>query len=66
MPGIRMSSTIASGWPFASSARERLGAVGRQLDLVALELERAPERVAHGALVVHDQDLHDANCAESG
>ena len=42
----------------ASRAGERLAAVVRELDLVALELERAPQRLAHGALVVDDQDLH--------
>ena len=30
----------------------------RELDLVALELQRAAKRVAHGRLVVDDQDPH--------
>jgi len=37
---------------------ERSLAVVGQRDLVALELERAAERLAHRPLVVHDQDLH--------
>ena len=37
---------------------ERLLPVGRELDLVALELERAPKRLAHGPLVVHHEDSH--------
>ena len=37
---------------------ERLAAVSRQLDAVTLELERAPKRLAHGALVVHYEDAH--------
>ena len=39
-------------------ALERLVAVGSELDLVALELERAPQRLPHGPFVVYDQDLH--------
>ena len=42
---------------------ERLAAVGLELDLVALELERAPERLTHRPLVVHDHDLHGGHCA---
>jgi hypothetical protein len=37
---------------------ERSDAVVGELDLVALELEGAAERLAHRPLVVHDQDLH--------
>ena len=37
---------------------ERLASVLGEVDVVALELERAAERVAHGRLVVDDQDLH--------
>jgi hypothetical protein len=37
---------------------EGLGAVPGELDLVALELEGAAERLAHSPFVVHDQDLH--------
>ncbi len=37
---------------------ERLLAVGSQLDLVALELERSTEGLPHSAFVVHDQNLH--------
>ena len=37
---------------------ERGEPVVRELDLVALELERAAERLAHRPFVVHDQDLH--------
>ena len=33
-------------------------AVGGELDLVSLELERAPQGLPHGPLVVYDQDLH--------
>ena len=38
---------------------ERLRAVLGELDLVALELERAPQRLAHGPFVVDHQDLHE-------
>ena len=38
--------------------RERLAAVGRELDLVPLELERALQRLANGAFVVDNQDSH--------
>ena len=34
-----------------------------ELDLVPLELERAPQRLAHGPFVVDHQDLHGTNCA---
>jgi hypothetical protein len=37
---------------------ERLVAVLGELDLVALQLQRAAERLAHRPFVVHDQDLH--------
>ena len=46
-----------------AEALDRLGPVGSQLHLVALELERAPQRLAHCAFVVHHQDLHGRNCA---
>ncbi len=39
-------------------ALERFGAVRRQLHVVALEPQRAAERLAHRRIVVHDQDLH--------
>ena len=42
---------------------ESVGAVHGELDVVALQLESAAERVAHGALVVDDQDFHGAKCA---
>ena len=42
---------------------ERVGAVHRELDLVALELEGPAERVAHGAFVVDDQHFHARKCA---
>ena len=48
----------ASGWSSRASAVERLQAVLGQLDLVALELQRAAQRLAHGSFVVHNQDLH--------
>jgi hypothetical protein len=38
-------------------------AVLRELDVVSLELEGPPQRLANGALVVHDQDLHRPHCA---
>ena len=57
-PGMSTSSTIASGSPLGLEPLERLDAVLGELDLVALELERAPQRLAHGPLVVDDQDLH--------
>src|SRR6266511_3554133 len=37
---------------------ERLVAVRCELDLVALELERAPQRLANGPFVVDDENLH--------
>ena len=39
-------------------AVQGLVAVGGELDLVTLELERAPQGLPHGPLVVYDQDLH--------
>ena len=39
---------------------ERLGAVGGELDLVALQLQRAAERLAHRGIVVDDEDPHAA------
>src|SRR2546423_7929173 len=41
-----------------SQARQRLAAVGRQLDLVSLELECALERLADRAFIVYDEDSH--------
>ncbi len=49
---------IASGSSLAFEPVQRLAPVGGELDLVPLELERAPQRLAHGAFVVDDQDLH--------
>jgi len=40
------------------TATESLVSVARELDLVALELERTPKRLAHGSLVVDDENLH--------
>ena len=57
-PGMRTSRMIASGSPSVLERCERLDAVVGELDLVALELERAAERLAHGPFVVDDQDLH--------
>ena len=37
---------------------ERVGAVDCELHVVALQLEGPPERVAHRAFVVDDQDFH--------
>ena len=37
---------------------ERLAPVGRELDLVALQLERSAERLANRALIVDYEDLH--------
>ena len=39
-------------------SRDGLVSVGRELDLVALELESAPERLADRRLVVDDEDAH--------
>ena len=44
---------------------ERLGAVGGELDLVALEPERAAERLAHRRVVVDDEDSHASYCCPS-
>ena len=48
----------ASGSGLGLEPLERLRAVLGQLDVVALELEGAPQRLAYRALVVDDQDLH--------
>jgi hypothetical protein len=37
---------------------ESLAAVGRELDLVALERQRALQRSTHGGLVVDHEDAH--------
>ncbi len=42
---------------------KRLLTVLGELDAVALELERPPQGVAHRALVVDDQDVHEPHCA---
>jgi hypothetical protein len=39
-------------------AVQSLAAVCGELDLVSLELERAPKGLPHGPFVVYDQDLH--------
>src|SRR5207248_10547663 len=36
---------------------QRFGAVGGELDLVALEGKRAPQRLAYGCFVIDDEDL---------
>ena len=41
-----------------SDRRERLLTVLGEVDLIPLELERATERLANGALVVDDEDAH--------
>ncbi len=55
--GISTSRTIASIGADAIAA-EGLLAVRGQLDLVALELQRALERAAQLRLVIHDQYAH--------
>ena len=50
------SSTIASK-RVGGERLERLAAVARDLDLVALERERARERLLHGRLIVDYEDL---------
>ena len=55
--GIPMSSTIASGAVAATASRRLLSALGKR-DLVAAQRQRAAQRVAHGAVVVGDQDAH--------
>ena len=52
-----MSSTIASGVAVGDRV-ERLLAVLGERDLVAAERQRAPQGVAHRAVVVDDQDSH--------
>src|SRR5205823_8590080 len=37
---------------------QRVAAVHGEPDVVAFELERTPQRLAHGALIVDYQDLH--------
>ncbi len=49
----------------AAQPLERLLAVLGELDLVPLELERTPQRLANGTLVVDDEDLHGPHCALS-
>ena len=61
-PGISTSRMTASGVGTAERV-ERLLAVGRQVDVVALERERAPQRLANRPLVIDHQDLHRRNCA---
>ena len=51
-PGMSTSRITASGSSLALEPVQRLAAVGRELDLVALELERAAQGLAHGALIV--------------
>ena len=55
--GIETSRTTAST-PSLLEPVQRLLAVGGQLDVVALELEGAAERVPDGGLVVDDENLH--------
>ena len=55
MPGIATSSTTAS-WRDVGQPVQRLAAVGRELDLVAVEAQRAVQRGAHRGLVVDDQN----------
>ena len=45
-------------------AAHRLAPVARQLDLEALEAQDPLERLAHGGLVVDDQDAHGAHDGE--
>ena len=63
MPGISTSRTTASSWLCAVELRDRLGAVLRDLDLVALELEGSLEGLPDRALVVDDEDPHRLHCA---
>ena len=39
----------------SGDAREPVGAVLREIDLVALERQRAAQRLAHGTIVVHHE-----------
>ena len=55
--GIETSRTTAST-PSPLSRSQRLLAVAGQLDVVALELEGAAERVPDGGFVVDDENLH--------
>ena len=59
---MRTSRITASAVSRPAQPLERLLAVARELDLVPLELERAPQRVAHGAFVVDDENLHRPHC----
>ena len=45
-----------------AQAVQRLGAVGRQLDGISLERERAAQRLTDGRLVVDNENLHHAHC----
>ena len=56
MRGIRMSSTIRSGWYDVDALARASPAVDGELGVVALEGEAAAQRLAHGGLVVDDQD----------
>ena len=56
-PGIITSSTTASV-PSSRQRRQGLFAVRGDRDLVALQAQRALQRVAHRGLVVDNQDLH--------
>ena len=55
--GIITSSTIASG-PLDEHGVERRLPVVRQLDLVAVEGERAAQRLPDGPVVVDDEYAH--------
>ena len=56
----------AGGHAVSAQAVECLVPVTGELDLVALELERAAERIPHGGLVVDDQNPHwDTLCART-
>ena len=55
MPGILTSSSTRSGASRSTSASALLAGGGAE-ELVAFVLERHPQRVADGRLVVDDQD----------
>ena len=55
--GISTSSMTASG-ARSETRLERLGPVGRELDVVALQPQGPLERRANGRLVVHDENAH--------
>ena len=61
IPGMPTSSTTASGSARRDLGQALLPALGGH-HLVPAQRERAPQRVAHRAVVVHHEDPHQSHC----